>query len=169
MAGNNGIQLPISLQISNLQDVANQIKQFANKNVLADSLGGKKIDSELGKILSRLEQISAKAKTAFTTQADFSSVQKEVNQVELSLNKVQNTIKNLGFDELKIPEEFSGQIAALQGRIRELNSSLATFKGTQKEKLVSNVDFMADLQKADPKQAAKWLEKGYDELQRAID
>lgn len=169
MAGNNGIQLPISLQISNLQEVANQIKQFANKNVLADSLGGKKIDSELGKILSRLEQISAKAKTAFTTQADFSSVQKEVNQVELSLNKVQNTIKNLGFDELKIPEEFSGQIAALQGRIRELNSSLATFKGTQKEKLVSNVDFMADLQKADPKQAAKWLEKGYDELQKAID
>ena len=168
MGSSNGIQLPISLQISNLQDIANQIKQFANKNVLADSFGGKKIDSELGKILSRLEQISAKAKTAFTTQGDFSSIQKEINQVELGLNKVQGTIKNLNFSDLKIPDEFSGQIAALQGRIRELNGSLATFKGTQKEKLISNTDFMADLQAADPKQAAKWLEKGYDELQKAI-
>ena len=124
-----GIELPVSLQIKNLKDIANQMKQFADSNVLANSLGGRKIDSELSKILTRLEQISAKSKTAFTTQSDFTSVQKDISQVELSLNKVQDTIKNLGFQDLKIPEEFSGQISALQGRIRELNGSLATFKG----------------------------------------
>ena len=163
-----GIQLPISLQISNLQDIANQLKQFANKNVLADSFGGKKIDSELSKILSRLEQISAKSKTAFTTQSDFTSVQKEIDQVELGLNKIQGTIRGLDFSDLKIPTEFAGQIEALQGRIRELNNSLTVFKGTQKEKLINNTDFMADLQKADPRSAAKMLEKGYDELYQAI-
>ena len=136
-----GIQLPVSLQISNLQDIANQMKQFATKNVLGESLGGKKIASELDKILTKLESISAKSKTAFTSQSDFTSVQKDISAVELSLNKVQGTIKNLGFNELKVPAEFSGQIAALQGRIRELNGSLATFKGTQKEKLINNVDF----------------------------
>lgn len=164
----NGIELPVSLQIKNLQEIANQLKQFANKNVLADSLGGKKIDSELGKILSRLEQVSAKAKTAFTTQSDFTSVQKDINQVELGLNRVRSTISNLGFGDLKIPDEFQGQITALQSRIRELNGSLATFKGTQKEKLISNSDFMADLQAADPGRAAKMLREGYDELYKAV-
>ena len=51
-----GIELPVSLQISNLQDIANQLKQFANKNILSESLGGKKIDAELGKVLTRLGQ-----------------------------------------------------------------------------------------------------------------
>ena len=164
----NGIELPVTLQIRNLQDIANQLKQFSNKNVLENSFSGKKIDSELSRILTRLDQISAKAKTAFTTQGDFSSVQKEINQIELGLNRVHSTIQGLDFSELKIPSEVSGQIEALRGRIRELNNSLATFKGTQKEKLINNSDFMADLKTADPSRAARMLEKGYDDLYKAV-
>ena len=163
-----GIELPVSVQIKNLQEIANQLKQFANKNILSDSLGGKKIDQELAKVLNRLDQIQAKAKTALTTQGDFSSIQKDIDQVELGLNRVSNATKNLSFADLKIPDDVRGQIEALQARIRELQNSLTSFKGTQKEKLVNNQDFLANLKVAEPGQAAKMLEKGYDDLYKAV-
>ena len=164
-----GIELPVSLQIKNLQEIANQIKQFASKNILSDSLGGKKIDQELGKVLNRLDQIQAKSKTALTTQGDFTSIQKDIDQVELGLNKIFATAQNLTFGDLKIPDDVNGQITALQARIQELQSSLISFKGTQKEKLINNQDFLNNLNIAAPTQAAKLLEKGYDELYSAIE
>lgn len=163
-----GIQLPISLQLSNLQDIVKQLKQFASSNVLADSFGGKKLDKELNQISDKLEKISAKSKTAFTTQSDFASIQREIDAVEVSLNKAQGTIQNLSFGDLKIPADVMGNIDALQERIRALNSSLISFKGTQKEKLINNQDFLANLNVAAPEKAADMLSKGYDELYTAI-
>ena len=163
-----GIQLPVELQIQNLQEIASQLKKFTNSNILSSSFGGKKIESELDKILSRLEQVQAKTKTAFTTNSNFSSVEKDVTQIELGLNRIRQNIANLTFKDLKIPNDVQGQIEALQGRIRELNNSLLTFKGTQKENLVNNQSFMANLKVAEPTQAAKMLEKGYDDLYQAI-
>lgn len=163
-----GIQLPVSLQLSNLQDIVKQLKQFSQNNVLSDSLGGKKLEKELNQILDKLEKIGAKSKTAFTSQADFSSIQKEIDAVEVSLNKAYGTFQNLSFSDLKIPSDVLGNITELQERIRSLNNSLITFKGTQKEKLINNQDFLADLKMADPKKASKIMSQTYDEMYQSI-
>ena len=74
MAAQQGIQLPVSLQLTNLQDIVNQLKQFSGKNILSNSLGGKKIDKELLQVINRLEQISAKSKTALTSSNRLATV-----------------------------------------------------------------------------------------------
>jgi hypothetical protein len=61
--------------------------------------------------------------------------------MELELDRVRNTISNLSFAELKIPQESMIQIEALNARISELKKGLATFKAGQKDKLLANTDF----------------------------
>ena len=164
-----GIQLPISLQISNLQEIANQMKQFASKNVLSDSLGGKKIEGELNNIIKALGQIETRAKNAFKTQGDFSGLEKEINKIELSMEHVQTTFQNLDFKDLKIPSGVSSEMEALNASITALKNNFASFKAAQKDKLLSNVDFTGNLSKAFGKDAANMLTKNYDEMYKAIE
>ena len=139
--GAQGIQLPISLQISNLQDIAQQLKQFAGKNILGDSLGGKKIEQELNGILRTLGQIEAKSKNAFTTNADFNSLNRDINKVELGFDRIKSTIADLSLKDLRIPKESQEQITQLNAQMQQLKDGFATFKASQKEKLLANTDF----------------------------
>ena len=164
-----GLQLPIQVQISNLQEIAQQLKQFASSNVLADSLGGKKIDAELAKVLRTLGQIELKSKSAFKTDADFSGLEKDVTKVELSLEKVQTTIANLQFKDLKIPQESVAQIEALNAKIQELKAGFASFKAGQRDKLLANASFTTSMQNAfGTGEASKILAKNYDDIYNAV-
>ena len=163
-----GISLPISLQISNLQDIAQQLKTFAGKNILESSFGGKKIEQELNGVLRVLSQMEVKAKNSFKVNSDFSSMENDVNKLELSLEHVQGLISNLSFEDLKIPADAQAEIEALNNRIKELNNGFLTFKASQKEKLLANTDFTAGLSSTFGKDASKILAKNYDEMYDAI-
>jgi len=71
---------------------------------LSDSIGGKKINAELSKVLSTLAQIEVKSKSAFKSGGDFTGLDKSISKVELGLDHIQSIIGSLTFKDLKIPD-----------------------------------------------------------------
>ena len=163
-----GVHLPISLQIENLTEIANQLKSFASSNILSDSLGSKKINQELSKVLHTLGSIEAKSKSAFKTEGDFTSLDKDVKKIELSLDHVKQVIAGLSFEDLKIPTGSQKQIDDLTSRMNELRAGLTAFKSLQKEKLMGNGGFLVDFEKAFPKKSSQMLAQDYDSIYQAV-
>ena len=163
-----GIQIPIDLQIRNLRDIGDQIKSFASKNLLENAFSSKKINGELDRVGKLLDQISAKSKQAFTSNSDFTSITRDIAALEIEFNKMQDTVTNIHFEDIKVPTEAQGQIEALTNKINELKGSLDNIKQVEMGKLLSNADFIKDFNIANPGKGAKILEKGYDEVEKAI-
>lgn len=166
---NQGINLPITAQLTNLKQIATQLKQFSDINILGNSFSSKTINSELSKVMRALEALELRSKNAFKTEADFSAVEKEANKIENSLDNVKKTITSIPFKDLKIPEDAAKQIQELETKINGLNAGFKDFKKLQKEGLVGNTQFTTDLAKAFGTNAAsKMLDKEYDELYKSI-
>lgn len=166
---NQGITLPITAQLTNLKQIAAQLKQFSDTNILGNSFSSKTINSELSKVMRALDALELRSKNAFKTEADFSAVEKEANRIENSLDNVKKTIISIPFKDLKIPEDAAKQIQELETKINSLNAGFKDFKKLQKEGLVGNTQFTTDLAKAFGTNAAsKMLDKEYDELYKSI-
>ena len=163
------VRLPIELEIQNMQQIANTLRQFAKSNILSNSLGGKQIEQELNGILRKLSQIEIKAKGAFKSDSSLGSLETQLRGIEASMGHVQGLFGQLSFKDLQLPPEIQSQFAELGKRISEIQDKIANLpvEAMGKLKLDSALNF--DLSKIfTPDKAGNLLEGTFDKLQAEV-
>lgn len=170
-AGSSGasIRLPIELEIQNMQQIANTLRQFAKSNLLSNSLGGKQIEQELNSIIRKLSQVEIKAKGAFKSDSSLGSLETQLRGIETSMGHVQGLFGQLSFKDLQLPPEIQSQFAELGKRISEIQDKIANLSVETMGKLKLDSALNFDLSKIfTPDKAGKLLDGTFDKLQSDV-
>ena len=149
MATAKGIKIPVSLELSNLQNSISTL-QNALKNVDPGSSLYKSIERGIDKAKRELNTLEVQSKKSFGSQAEINAFEKSFNRTAQGIQEMANSLSKVSFKDLK--EVFSdadlAPIKEAGNKIKELQNQIANIKTDKMKELAnSSKEFSEQLDK----------------------
>ena len=133
MAGQGqGISVPISLQISNLQSIVNML-QSKLSNLKVGTAGFKSLQTIISTIQKDIDKLAIQTDKPFVSANQFTAADRAVNKLEEDLDKVQITVSRIKFSDLELDPSQAAELKAFETQIESIKNSLKTVKETAKQ------------------------------------
>ena len=125
------INVPIKLQIANLQDIVKSMRgELSTLHV--DSTSYKKLSGVITDIERRIASLQVKAQHPFINVKQFADAEKEVNAIGDDLYKLQIEAGKIKFGDLSLSAAQSNQLKAFDASLAEIDKKLKTIQSDAK-------------------------------------
>ena len=157
-----GITLPITLQIENLQSIVSTMKgQLSNLKV--DSSGYKKLAGIITDIERRIEKLQVSSSKPITDASQFTEMESSVKKLEDDLVKIQIEAGKIKFGDVSLSPEQQSRLAEFNEKIHEIDAALKQAKESAK-----NIFLESDVGKAWAELHPEAITQSFSQITRAI-
>lgn len=131
----NELRVPVSLQISNLQSIINEI-QGKLSNLKVGSKGFKEMDSLLGSLRREMDRLQIQTSKPFMSQNQFNAAERSVSKLEDGLERIQITMGRIKFTDLELDSSQLAQFKAYEDEIKNIKEAIKNVKETAKQEFL---------------------------------
>lgn len=128
MSGNNGVQIPVSLQLQNINEQVAKLKKLVQDNINIDSSSFKKLNGLLGQSERGLMAMSQMIKRTFTSTADVHKFENSLTKVYDKTSSIVDAIKNMSFTDFSFSDKELGLVKELEKEIKDSEALIKKYK-----------------------------------------
>lgn len=131
----NELRVPVSLQISNLQAIIDEI-QSKMSNLKIGSKGFKEMDSLLSSLRREMDRLQIQTSKPFMSQNQFNAAERSVSKLEDGLERIQITMGRIKFTDLELDSSQLAQFKAYEDEIKNIKEAIKNVKETAKQEFL---------------------------------
>ena len=132
-----GIQVPVSLQIQNLQSLVTELQNKLS-NLKVGSTGFKNVQNLITGIKNEIDKLQVQTSKPFINESQFTKAENSVDKLEDELKRVEITLSRIKFSDLELNPQQKAELKAFEDQINAIKASLKTVKDTAKQDFLNS-------------------------------